>query len=53
MTNIDLYRAENDYRREQMRRDWRPLRSRRAARIARNEAARDTIGGERGTGLAS
>ncbi|HET6152739.1 MAG TPA: hypothetical protein VFE15_07265 [Marmoricola sp.] len=53
MTNIDLYRAENDYRREQMRRDWRPLRSRRAARIARNENTRNGSASERDTGLAS
>jgi hypothetical protein len=32
MFSYDLYRAEQDYRREVLRRDWRPLRARRAAR---------------------
>ncbi|MET3962190.1 hypothetical protein ABIE44_002124 [Marmoricola sp. OAE513] len=32
MFNQDLYRAETNYRREVLRRDWRPLRGRRAAR---------------------
>lgn len=35
------YQAEIDYRREVLRRDWRPLRARRAARNAtRNQIAR-------------
>ncbi|MFL6156005.1 MAG: hypothetical protein ACJ72D_07940 [Marmoricola sp.] len=39
MLNYDAYyRAENDYRREVLRRDWRPLRTRRAVRgSARNQ----------------
>lgn len=37
------YQAEIDYRREVLRRDWRPIRARRAARAAaRNKIARDS-----------
>jgi len=36
------YRAEIDYRREVLNREWRPIRARRAARAAlRNQIARD------------
>ncbi len=35
-----FYRAEIDYRREVLRREWRPIRARRAARAAvRNQIA--------------
>lgn len=39
----EYYQAEIDYRRETLRRDWRPSRSRRAERRAalRNQIARD------------
>jgi len=41
MLYADTYRAELDYRRESMRRHFRPLRSRRAAKeAARNQVAR-------------
>lgn len=37
-----FYQAEIDYRREVLRRDWAPIRSRRAARAAvRNQISRD------------
>ena len=49
MLSYDAYRAENDYRREVLRRDWRPLRARRAARIA----ARNQIDKQGRPGLAS
>lgn len=43
MLNVPAYyQAEIDYRREVLRRDWRPIRARRAARAAaRNQIARD------------
>jgi hypothetical protein len=37
MQNVTAYQAELDYRRQQITRDWRPLRARRAARAARNQ----------------
>ena len=49
MLSYDLYRAENDYRREVLRRDWRPLRARRAARAA----ARNQVGAPQRDGLGS
>ena len=49
MLSYDLYRAENDYRREVLRREWRPLRARRAARAE----ARNQIDKPRAPGLAS
>ncbi len=37
-----FYQAEIDYRREVLRREWRPIRARRAARtVVRNQIARD------------
>lgn len=37
-----FYQAEIDYRRETLRREWRPIRARRAARTAtRNQIAGD------------
>ena len=49
MFSYDLYRAEQNYRREVLRRDWRPLRARRAAR----SATRNQIDAEDRSGLAS
>jgi hypothetical protein len=43
-----FYRAETDYRREVLRRDWRPLLPRRAAR----EAARNQTDLDKGNGVA-
>ena len=42
MQNVTVYyQAEVDYRREQVSRDWRPMRARRAARAAvRNQVSR-------------
>lgn len=42
MQNVTVYyQAEVDYRREQVTREWRPMRARRAARAAvRNEVSR-------------
>ena len=36
----NFYQAEMDYRRETLRRDWRPLRARRAARAAARNQVR-------------
>jgi hypothetical protein len=42
MLNVDLYRAEADYRRETLRREFRPFFGRRAAKAAtRNQIAAD------------
>jgi hypothetical protein len=35
-----LYEAELEYRREQVMRDWRPIRARRRARTAERDRAR-------------
>ncbi|MFL6159272.1 MAG: hypothetical protein ACJ72D_24565 [Marmoricola sp.] len=42
MMQVDFYRAENEYRREAIRREFRPFFGRRAAKAAsRNQIAAD------------